>query len=132
MVNFPKRRITFNVEGKKFEAKELSARYLMDAALNPEKDTVDAAILDSIGELSEEDHKLFGQDTKEMIYVEIVKFTFKEKLGADERKALGLDLGLSVEEINGLTQDAQVQLRNIAEARKAKSGKATGGQPGKD
>ncbi len=125
-VAVPKRKINFNIENKIFEAKELSARYLMDAMLNPDNDTVDAAILDSMGVISDEDHVLFGKDTKEMLYTEIVKFTFKERLSKEQKAALVKDTGLSESEIDSLSKDAQVQLKNIIESRSPKpSGKGS-------
>ena len=120
MVSIPKRKFKIDLEGKIFEAKELSAKYLMNAVLNPEEDTHDAAIKDSMGELSTEDYALFGLDTKERVYAEIVKFTFKERLVKEQVAKVCESTGLSEKELSGMSQDAQVQLNAIVEGREPK------------
>jgi len=124
-VNIPKRKINFNIEGKIFEAKELSARYLLEAMQNPESDTVDNAIADAMGELSDDDLQLLGKDGKEQIYMELVKFTFKEKTTKEEREAIAKAFFMSEEEINQLSSEALVQLKKIVDSRSPK------GEPGK-
>ena len=120
MVSIPKRKFNLDLEGKVFEAKELSAKYLMNAVLNPSEDTHDAAIKDSMGELSTEDYALFGLDTKERVYAEIVKFTFQERLGKEQIAKVCKSMGLSEKELAGMSQDAQVQLSGIVEGREPK------------
>lgn len=71
----PKRRLRFDIDGKVFEAKELSIDYLMRSSFDAENN-IDLAIADSIGEISDEDLKLFGVDTKQVIYLELLAFTF--------------------------------------------------------
>ena len=123
-VKVPKRRITFDIEGKLYEATELSAHYLMEATVNPEYDTIDNAIEDAMGALGEDDYKRFGIDTKEAIYREIVKFTFSNRPTSKDIKAIAEDTGMSVEEVSALSTDAQVQLKSIIDARtKTEDGK---------
>jgi len=125
MVSIPKRKFKLDIEGKVFEAKELSAKYLMNAVLNPAEDTHDEAIRDSLGELTTEDYVLFGLDTKERVYAEIVKFTFQERLEKEQIKKVCKGIGISEKELSGMSQDAQVQLHGIVEGREPKKpGKA--------
>ena len=121
MIQVPKRTIKFDIEGRVFEAKELSAFYIMDATTNPSSDTVDNAILDSMGVISNEDLHLFGRETKNILYAEIVKFTFQDKTINSDIEEISEALKLSKDEIKSLSMDAQVQLKNIINNRKPNS-----------
>jgi len=96
--------------------------YLMEATVNPDSDTMDAAIEDAMGHLSEEDYKHFGAETKALIYAEIVKFTFKEALSKEQKKETVKALGLKDEEFEWLSREAQVQLWKVMEGRKPADG----------
>ncbi len=117
-ITIPKRRVTFDIEGKTFEATELSQRYLMDAILNPDTDTVEAALADALPDLSDDDLRYFGKDTREAIYYELVKFTYKPALTREDRETIAKETGMSEAEILSLSRDAQLQLRNVIAARK--------------
>ena len=113
-----KRKVKFDIDGKLFEVKELSMAYLMEATVNPESDTMDAAIEDAMGHLNAEDYKHFGAETKALIYAEIVKFTFKEALSKEQKKETMKAHGLKAEEFEWLSKEAQVQLWKVMEGRK--------------
>ncbi len=116
-VSIPKRSLNFEIEGKVYPAKELSLAYLMGAIQNPDDDTVDNALKDSMGELTDEDFIHFGIDTKEKIYTELVKFTYKEAITKEQKQLISSETGMTPEEISAMTKDAQVQLKNVIEGR---------------
>ncbi len=116
MISIPKRRFQFDIEGKIFEASELSARYLLDAQQNPDTDTVDAALKDSMT-LTDDDYRLFGKDALEQMYSEIVKFTFEEKVSGKELIKVMEVLSLTDAEMQTLSVDVKVQLSAIIKKR---------------
>ena len=126
MISIPRRVLTFEIEGKQFKAKELSAFYLAQAITNPELDSTDNAIKDSMGDIPEEDLKLFGIDTKNIIYQELVKFTFKETLDKDQVKEIAKVTGLKEAEVKSLSASAQVELKNLIDARQPPDTKKNG------
>ncbi len=116
MVTISKRRFKMDIEDKIFEARELSAAYLFDAIQNPENDTIEAALEDSM-DLTDEDNKLFGKDTKEAIYLEIVKFTFKEVINSKDVKKIQKAFSLTDDELNALSKDTKIQLNGLLSRR---------------
>ena len=116
-VSIPKRKFKIEIEGKIFEANELSLYYLTNATVNPDSDTIDAAIADALPDISDEDYKLFGVDTKSRIYQELVKFTFREPVTAEKRIRIAKATGLSEEEMRNLSRDSILQLNAIIEER---------------
>ena len=114
-VTTPKRRFDFEIEGVLYEAKELSIHYLLESMTNPEYDSIDNALIDSMGELP--DVKLMGRDTRTKMYAEIMKFTFGDTFTAKDRKAIVEAMGLTPEELSSMSSDALGELANILKSR---------------
>lgn len=118
VVRVPKRKFRFDIDGKIYEAKELSMAYLENSAINPEEDNADTAILDSIGEITQDDLKLFSIETKNILYTEIIRFTFQETLTEEEVSEISKEFGITPIELMALDRGAKEQLRNILNLRK--------------
>lgn len=116
-VKIPKRRFQFDIEGKLFNATALSMHYLAEASLNPENDTIDAALRDAMPDLTEEDSVLFDATTKERLYREIIKFTFSPAVSKEQRTNMMKMFSMKESEINSLSRESLLQLSSIAEAR---------------
>lgn len=113
----PKRKINFDIEGKVFEATELSVNYLMHSAFDDENN-IDLALKDSIGEITDEDLKLFGVDTKQLIYLELLSFTFGNGVTDEDLKQMSDLYSMSIEEIRSLDHASIAQLKGIMLSRK--------------
>lgn len=120
-VKIPRRKFNIDIDGKVFEAKELSVAYFMEAQEDPLKDTADLAIEDSMGVIPDEDLKYFGIETKNLIYSEIIKFTLSEVFTAEDLKHASTELNLSVKELNALDRSAKVQIKAILGNRKPRN-----------
>ena len=55
--------------------------------------------------------------TKEKIYTELVKFTYREAITKEQKQLISSETGMTPEEISAMTKDAQVQLKNVIEGR---------------
>ncbi len=117
MKSIPKRSFKIEIEGKTFVVKELSAAYLKQASMDG-TDTSLLAIEDAIEDFSEEDFKLFGVETENKLYKEIVNFTFLPKLSNEETRELAKEINLSEKELLTLDLDTRLALRTIIESRK--------------
>lgn len=116
-IKIPRRFFKIDIDGKVFVAKELSVAYLEESMEDSTMDTAELAIADSIGEISKEDQKYFGLDTKNLVYAEIVKFTFQEALTASDLKEMSQAYHMNPNEIKALDRSAQIQMKNIMKSR---------------
>lgn len=108
----PKRKVRFDVEGKIFEATELSVNYLMNSSLDAD-DNLELALSDAIGDITDEDLKKFGHETKQMIYLELLGFTFGKGITDQELTEMSEMFHMTLEEISSLEKTAITQLRGI-------------------
>ena len=122
-VTVPKRSFNFDIEGRLFKATALSMRYLTDITVNPDNDTVDAALKDAMPQLTEEDYALFDNTTKERLYREIVKFTFSPAVTAEQRAAIMKEFNMDEGQLASLSRDALLQLNALVQAKKPDASK---------
>lgn len=118
MVEVPRRKFNIDIDGKIFVAKELSVAYLQETYENRELDSAEYAIKDSIGEIHAEELKHFGIDTMNLVYAEIIKFTFNPTLSAEDYKEICSEFNMKLEEVKALDRSAQIQMKNLVGARK--------------
>lgn len=118
-VPIPKRRVKLDIDGRIFKAKELSVAYLQQS-LDDEEEAIDLAIQDSIGDITKEDLKSFGVETKNQIYFELVKFTFQTMITEEEKKSMCELFHIKEVEFDSLSSDAQLQMKSILDSRKPK------------
>lgn len=116
-VEIPKRKFNIDVEGTIFVARELSVAYLQEAINNPEHDSADLAILDSIGEVGLKHMDKFGIDTKGLIYEEIIKFTYSQVLSAKDIKDIAKAFNITPLEIKSLNRSTKEQLKALLNVR---------------
>lgn len=113
----PRRKFILDIDGKKFTAKELSMVYL-DRSDDDDDETVEEALKDSIGEITAEDLKNFGIETKSIMYMEIMKFTFADVLTDRDVAEIKSHFGISEAEIMAMSKDTKLDLKQIIESRK--------------
>ena len=102
MKKYPRRSFQADIDGRVFTIKEMSVSYL-DSIVHDEDETIDAAILDTMGELALQDLECFGQATKANIYAEIIRFTFPENtITKEDINAIASSFSMSFKEANAL------------------------------
>lgn len=117
VVKIPRRSFQLDIDGKVFVAKELSVEYLQEA-MNNGSDNADLAIVDSMGTIQEDDLKYFGMETKNVVYGEIVKFTFQNVLSKEDITDIVKEFGITEAELNSLDRSTKAQLKAVLLGRK--------------
>lgn len=115
-----RRRVKLDIDGKIFKAKELSVSYLQQS-LDDEEEAIDLAIQDSVGDITEEDLKGFGVETKNQIYFELIKFTFQTQITEEDQKNICEAFNIKVQEFESMNSDTQLQLKNVLDSRQPRN-----------
>ncbi len=113
----PRRRFIIDVDGKQYRAKELSMEFLSQMTDDGSDDT-EQAIKDSIGDIDDKDLVHFGIETKSLIHIEILKFTFQDVLTQKDIAEIRETFHLTDQEIGALTIQSKEQLKGIIASRK--------------
>ena len=123
MIKIPRKKIQFDIDGKIYTANALSMYYLMQSTTNPEFDTIDEALKDCMPELTDEDYKHFDAETKQVLYKEIVKFTFDQKVDDDKKKEISEALNITEKEMASMSQDTLIALSGVVDSRQPDTSK---------
>jgi len=112
-----RRRFNIDLDGRILKAKEISVQYLDMQLDGSDEDLIDLALEDSIGEITKEDLKHFGLETKFDIYRAIMEFSFKPTLSNEDVEAITKEFNMTIEELSSLSRDAKIQLKNVLSSR---------------
>lgn len=115
--SIPRRRFIIDVDGTQYRAKELSMAYLTQMSQDNSEDA-EQAILDSIGDIKDADLSNFGLETKSLMHMEILKFTFQHTLTDKDITEIRETFHLTDQEISALTIQSKDQLKGIIASRK--------------